>query len=388
MPFRPYVSAVGGFAQYLCRVHSSSCQVTGLERFLQLLADEKRRGDGRGVLTYANHISVIDDPGVFGVMPMSTYQRPETTRWTLGASDVLFTNPFFSKGFERGQVISTDRGRGIFQPALDTAIEKLELGQWVHLFPEGYVNLSRQMVLRRFKWGVSRLLLESKARPRVVPIWIQGFDQMMPDPRRFPKFLPRPFAKLGVHFGEPVDRIGSALDTMLNDLRVQPHLNPLFWEGESDHIRALREEHAASGPLDGKPDGKTRPDPTDLMAAPAIPVPDPDFFPKLDPIPRPASGWPAPPPGSRAAMAEAATFGPAGSSTSPCPDGGDDTAGQRPGSPAFVARAMDARSRLAELLRRELAFLGVRSRRQMGECEGELGTLVHTLMPDSKGKTE
>lgn len=44
----------------------------------------------------------------------------------------------------------------------------------MHLFPEGYVNLSRHMILRRFKWGVSRLLLESKARPRVVPIWIQG----------------------------------------------------------------------------------------------------------------------------------------------------------------------------------------------------------------------
>lgn len=80
----------------------------------------------------------------------------------------------FSALFKRGQVISTDRGRGIFQPALDTAISKLEQGQWVHMFPEGYVNLSRKMVLRRFKWGLSRLLLESKHRPRVVPIWIEG----------------------------------------------------------------------------------------------------------------------------------------------------------------------------------------------------------------------
>jgi monolysocardiolipin acyltransferase len=76
--------------------------------------------------------------------------------------------------FDYGQVIPTDRGRGIFQPALDTAIQKLDEGQWTHLFPEGYVNLSRKMVLRRFKWGLSRLLLESKRRPRVVPIWIEG----------------------------------------------------------------------------------------------------------------------------------------------------------------------------------------------------------------------
>lgn len=29
-------------------------------------------------------------------------------------------------------------------------------------------------MLRRFKWGMSRLLLESQQRPRVVPIWIEG----------------------------------------------------------------------------------------------------------------------------------------------------------------------------------------------------------------------
>lgn len=86
-------AAVGGFAKYLTNVHSSSCTVTGLDRFLQLLADEDRRKGGRGVVTFANHISVIDDPGLWGVMPWSSYQNQHTTRWTLGASDVMFTNP-------------------------------------------------------------------------------------------------------------------------------------------------------------------------------------------------------------------------------------------------------------------------------------------------------
>lgn len=53
-------------------------------------ADECRHAP---VPTDANHISVIDDPGVFGCMPWWTFQRPDTTRWTLGASDILFTNP-------------------------------------------------------------------------------------------------------------------------------------------------------------------------------------------------------------------------------------------------------------------------------------------------------
>lgn len=99
--------------------------------------------------------------------------RPTQLELTLH-SFTHFRRSLFNRLFNKGQVISTDRGRGIFQPALDRAIAKLEEGQWVHLFPEGYVNLSRTMVLRRFKWGMSRLLLESEQRPKVVPIWIEG----------------------------------------------------------------------------------------------------------------------------------------------------------------------------------------------------------------------
>lgn len=199
-----------------------------------------------------------------------------------------------------------------------------------------------------------------------------GFDQVMPDPRCFPKFLPRPFAKLSVHFGEPVDRIGSALDIVLNDLRVQPQLNPIYWEGESDHIRQLRNDDVANT--------EATPASAGVLAAPAIPVPNSSAFPKLSPISTPVQGWPSPPRGSRAALAQEATFNPLQSSPASRP------VNESAGSPAFVAAAMDARSRLAELLRRELAFLGMRSQRAMGKPEGQLGRLVHTLMPESDGK--
>jgi monolysocardiolipin acyltransferase len=92
IPSSPASAFVASFAKYLTNVHSSSCQVNGLDKFLQILADEARRGEGRGVLTYANHISVVDDPAVWGCMPMSAFQDSASTRWTLGASDILFTN--------------------------------------------------------------------------------------------------------------------------------------------------------------------------------------------------------------------------------------------------------------------------------------------------------
>ena len=84
----------------------------------------------------------------------------------------------FSTFFRYGQVIETFRGKGIFQPAIDTAIEKLNRGEWVsisaslfqyssftrykiHLFGEGKVNQDSGDFgnpnagrLLRFKWGM------------------------------------------------------------------------------------------------------------------------------------------------------------------------------------------------------------------------------------------
>jgi monolysocardiolipin acyltransferase len=85
----------------------------------------------------------------------------------------MFTNKVLSRFFTLGQVIETHRGGGIFQPAIDEAVKKLQDGSWVrwpcemryvahetlqvHIFPEGRVNqpsLHPEGGLWRFKWGV------------------------------------------------------------------------------------------------------------------------------------------------------------------------------------------------------------------------------------------
>ncbi|KAJ7591405.1 acyltransferase-domain-containing protein [Mycena floridula] len=164
-------------------------------------------------MTVSNHISTLDDPLTWGILPASSFFTSRTTRWTLGASDVMFTNPVFSEFFRRGQVIETFRGKGVFQKAIDVAIQKLDQGHWLHFYPEGKINQPSTYprdeqggaYLPRFKWGIGRTLASTSNMPSIIPMWITGFDRMMPEGRRWPfKYLPRLRTHLTITFGAPL----------------------------------------------------------------------------------------------------------------------------------------------------------------------------------------
>lgn len=63
--------------------------------------------------------------------------------------------------------------------------------------------------MRYFKWGVARLILEPLEAPDVVPIFIEGTDQIMHESRTFPRFLPRIGKKVTVTFGRELDVEGT-----------------------------------------------------------------------------------------------------------------------------------------------------------------------------------
>jgi len=63
------------------------------------------------------------------------------------------------------------------------------------------------------------MLMDSKVPPIVMPIWITGFDKLMPEGRPFPwKYIPRVPAQLSINFGEPIriDKIQQVLATPLD----------------------------------------------------------------------------------------------------------------------------------------------------------------------------
>jgi monolysocardiolipin acyltransferase len=62
--------------------------------------------------------------------------------------------------------------------------------------------------------------MESAVPPVIVPMWLTGFEKLMPEGRAFPyKYFPRPGAQLNVTFGDPlpVDEIKKALGVLGTD---------------------------------------------------------------------------------------------------------------------------------------------------------------------------
>ncbi|EMC98619.1 hypothetical protein BAUCODRAFT_572705 [Baudoinia panamericana UAMH 10762] len=251
----------------------NTTEVHGLDRFLKVLdsrKDEKART--RGLITVSNHVSVLDDPIMWGVLPNKYFWDPNNMRWSLGSYDICFRNKLFETFFSYGNTLPTHRAAyskhgGLFQPTMTQVIRLLSdphsqpttphtatrlvdhspdattpptdpftsnhltypstysttgtdtfpapsyhpsrRYSWIHIFPEGMIHQHPAKVMRYFKWGVARLILEAEPTcPDLVPIWIDGTQDVMPQDRGWPRPVPRVGKKVSVTFGEVVDGEG------------------------------------------------------------------------------------------------------------------------------------------------------------------------------------
>jgi monolysocardiolipin acyltransferase len=169
----------------------------------------------RPLVTVSNHPSCLDDPFLWaGLLSPAQYCSPERLRWTLAAEDICFKNVPVSLYFALGKGIPTVRGVGVYQRAVDFAIERLNRGEWIHVFSEGKVNTSDTLL--RLKWGVGRMVDEARTTPLVVPLCVRGMQDVQP----LGTLLPRPGKRVAMLAGEPLD-----LSALVADQRRNPALS-------------------------------------------------------------------------------------------------------------------------------------------------------------------
>lgn len=90
----------------------------------------------------------------------------------------------------------------MYQKSVDFAIERLnEFGDWLHIFPEGRVNVERTN-LYRLKWGVGRIISELKTTPIVIPYHHTGMNEVLPT--RSP-YIPKIGKKILMNVGNPLN---------------------------------------------------------------------------------------------------------------------------------------------------------------------------------------
>ena len=131
-----------------------------------------------------------------------------------------------------------DRGKGIYQPAVDQALEILNRNGWFHVFSEGKVNQKFNLI--PFRWGVGRLIMEAKVPPLVICFYHTGLHEVMPEPDIPSIFrLPRINKRISCRFGQVID----SLDLINSSKGLNPEEQRSFITDaifkETDNLRIL-----------------------------------------------------------------------------------------------------------------------------------------------------
>ncbi|CAM9125291.1 unnamed protein product, partial [Pylaiella littoralis] len=183
----------------------------------QALLDAVLDREDRGLLTVSNHMCVYDDPGLWSaLLPFWRVGRAKM-RWALCTDDIYYAHPILTNILHAGRTLPIKRTRGMEQPLFKAFFQKLEQGEWGHIFAEGAIRqpwrFSRgEPILSDFKAGIGRLLLRSEKPPLVLPMYHIGMHQIAPETPihkrgrgALSKIKPNVGRQVRVYVGEPID---------------------------------------------------------------------------------------------------------------------------------------------------------------------------------------
>lgn len=220
----PYMLVVGFLGLYSRGVMLALNDTTmkGNTELERIIHDQDRRERKQGLITVMNHVTPIDDPAAIAVFltPADlTIHARDRVRWTMCAKDRCFRNPVVSKLLSWGKVIPVERGKGIHQPAMDHAVELLEDGDWINVFPEGKRTRTGKLNTP-LRAGVGRLVADPRVPPVVVPVIHRGIDQVLPRGSWVPLTQGKPMT---IHVGEPM-HFGPMVASLRTQGRSEEHV--------------------------------------------------------------------------------------------------------------------------------------------------------------------
>ncbi|KAK8814199.1 hypothetical protein WA158_008061 [Blastocystis sp. Blastoise] len=195
---RYFAVSVINLGKYLVLEKMNTVKLIGKENILQYMNREK----GVGMITVCNHQSSIDDPFVVSLLfdkihLNELYKKP----WSTCSEEYGFNHSFTSFILSTGKVLPVKRGGGINHISFLDIIQKVNAGQWVHIFPEGktwqnnaYIVRDKEGCLQSksgrkappgrllgpLKWGVGKLVGDSDKTPVVIPFYHMGMEKIYP----------------------------------------------------------------------------------------------------------------------------------------------------------------------------------------------------------------
>ncbi|TMW65971.1 hypothetical protein Poli38472_003736 [Pythium oligandrum] len=189
---------------------------TTVEGFENLHKHLEERPANTPLITVSNHTATVDDPAVFATILPWKYALPWYARWSLVSQEYSYTRGRLLRAFFfSAKALPIKRGAGINQPMLASLFEKVQQGNWVHIFPEG--KIEQRMILGgrsgprtkeigRLKWGVGKLVARADVRPVVVPIYHTNMQKIMPqdEDNHIISMIPQFGANITIRVGKPI----------------------------------------------------------------------------------------------------------------------------------------------------------------------------------------
>jgi monolysocardiolipin acyltransferase len=191
--------------------------------------DAVQSRDGRGLLTFSNHVSLFDDPLLTSNFVHGSYKR---IRWVGADALNFFGTPFKAWLFTAGKAAPIVRGGGIEQPGMHLLRDRLLAGDWVHMFPEGGRTRDPEGRLgAEFKPGIGWLIAE--AHPITLPFYHHGMQRVLP----VGSSRPRSGNRVRVVFGQPIDCTQEWTDEVCARRAGDTTDGPRLWDSVAEELR-------------------------------------------------------------------------------------------------------------------------------------------------------